>query len=133
MKVTINIVIEYTLNENQSELAPMPFESSNGTLLVNRDGTIHEDSDIDDWLVDIDRVDVVELDNYYSSNGLGICGGGDALDFAYWDRDQKYHLPDRNWRLDTFHPQVPKRTISQIVELVDESFKWIKENRNLSS
>ena len=121
------------------ELIPMEFISSHGTLYVNEDGTIHSDTDIDDgWLLDIERVDIEELDNYLSYYDLPITDGGDVLDFAYWDNDGVYHLPPRQWREDVFHrvsvdsdPNESKAhwTKERINEVIDKSFNWIKENR----
>jgi len=120
------------------ELIPMEFISSNGTLYVNEDGTIHPDSDRDDWLGTIHRVDIEELDNYLSCYDLPLAQGGDVLDFAYWDKDGVYHLPSRQWREDTFHrvivdsdPDEAKAywTKERIQEVIDESFEWIKRNR----
>ena len=50
-----------------TQIIPMEFESSNGTLLVNENGSINENSDFDkdSWLSDISKVDIEELDNYY--------------------------------------------------------------------
>lgn len=121
------------------ELIPMEFISSHGTLYVNEDGTIHPDSDIDDgWLLDIERVDIEELDNYLSYYDLPIAQGGDVLDFGYWDKNGVYHLPPRQWREDTFHrvsidsdPDESKDywTRENILKVIDKSYEWIKENR----
>jgi len=122
------------------ELIPMEFISSNGTLYVNEDGTINniewEDSyDESSWLLDIERVDIEELDNYLSYYDFELADGGDVLDFAYWDKNGVYHLPSRQWREDTFH-KVPisdeeKKfwTSEEIMKVIDKSFNWIKENR----
>jgi len=122
------------------EIIPMEFISSNGTLYVNEDGTINniewEDSyDESSWLLDIERVDIEELDNYLSYYDFELADGGDVLDFAYWDKNGVYHLPSRQWREDTFH-KVPisdeeKKfwTSEEIMKVIDKSFNWIKENR----
>ena len=120
------------------ELIPMEFESSHGTLYVNEDGTIHPDSDTDDWLGTIHRVDIEELDNYVSYYGFGSRDGGDVLDFGYWDKDGEYHAPSKSWREGVFHriivnsdPDEVKAywTKERIQEAIDKSFNWIKENR----
>jgi len=122
------------------ELIPMEFISSHGTLYVNEDGTINniewEDSyDESSWLLDIERVDIEELDNYLSYYDFELADGGDVLDFAYWDKNGVYHLPNKQWREDTFH-KVPisdeeKKfwTSEEIMKVIDKSFNWIKENR----
>ena len=122
------------------ELIPMEFISSHGTLYVNEDGTINniewEDSyDESSWLLDIERVDIEELDNYLSYYDFELADGGDVLDFAYCDKNGVYHLPSRQWREDTFH-KVPisdeeKKfwTSEEIMKVIDKSFNWIKENR----
>jgi len=122
------------------ELIPMEFISSHGTLYVNEDGTINniewEDSyDESSWLLNIERVDIEELDNYLSYYDFELADGGDVLDFAYWDKNGVYHLPSRQWREDTFH-KVPisdeeKKfwTSEEIMKVIDKSFNWIKENR----
>ena len=122
------------------ELIPMEFISSHGTLYVNEDGTINsiewEDSyDESSWLLDIERVDIEELDNYLSYYDFELADGGDVLDFAYWDKNGVYHLPSRQWREHTFH-KIPisdeeKKfwTSEEIMKVIDKSFNWIKENR----
>lgn len=119
-------------------IIPMEFISSNGYLYVNEDGTIHPDSDIEDWLLDIDKVDIEELDNYLSYYDLPLAQGGDVLDFGYWDKGGIYHPPSKQWREDTFHrvsvdsdPDEAKAywNKERIKEVIDESFEWIKRNR----
>jgi len=119
-------------------IIPMEFISSNGHLYVNEDGTIHPDSEVEGWLLDIEKVDIEELDNYLSYYDLSGAQDGDVLDFAYWDKDGVYHLPSRQWREDTFHrvivdsdPDEAKAywTRERIQEVIDESFEWIKKNR----
>jgi|TARA_R100000479_G_scaffold115084_3_gene58376 hypothetical protein len=122
------------------ELIPMEFESSHGTLYVNEDGTIHPSSkeSASDWLLNIERVDIEELDNYLTYYDLPLAEGGDVLDFAYWDKDGVYHLPSRQWREDTFHrvsvdsdPDEAKAhwTEERINQVIEQSFEWIKNNR----
>lgn len=119
---------------------PLEFESSHGTLYVNEDGTIHPSSKefISDWLLNIERVDIEELDNYLSYYDLPSAQGGDVLDFAYWDKGGVYHPPSRQWREDTFHrvsvdsdPDEAKAhwTEERIKQVIDKSYEWIKENR----
>lgn len=119
-------------------IIPMEFISSNGYLYVNEDGTIHPDSDIEDWLLDIDKVDIEELDNYLSYYDLPLAQGGDVLDFGYWDKGGIYHPPSKQWREDTFHrvsvdsdPDEAKAywNKERIKEVIDKSFEWIKKNR----
>lgn len=109
------------------ELIPMEFESSNGTLLVNKNGTIDKNSDLSDWLLDIEKVDIEELDNYYKLNGLKICEGGDVLDFGWWDKKGNYNKPEKDWRLETFHKQ--GLSSKKVKKIVEESFNWIEKNR----
>ena len=118
----------------------LEFISSHGTLYVNEDGTINniewEDSyDESSWLLDIERVDIEELDNYLSYYDLPLAQGGDVLDFGYWDKDGEYHPPEKFWRENVFHriivnsdPDEVKAywTKERIQEVIDESFKWIK-------
>lgn len=120
------------------ELIPMEFISTHGTLYVNDDGTVHPNSDTDDWLTTIHRVDIEELDNYLSYYDLPPSEGGDVLDFGYWDKDGEYHLPEKSWREEVFHriivnsdPDEVKAywTKERIQEAIDKSFNWIKENR----
>ena len=108
----------------------MEFESSNGTLLVNENGSINENSDFDkdSWLSDISKVDIEELDNYYKLQGFVKCEGGDVLDFGWWDKKDKYNKPERNWRIETFHNQELEE--EEVSTIVAKSFKWIKDNRN---
>lgn len=120
------------------ELIPMEFISSNGHLYVNEDGSIHPDSEMEDWLLDIDKVDIEELDNYLSYYDLPLAQGGDVLDFGYWDKGGIYHPPSKQWREDTFHrvsvdsdPDEAKAywNKERIKEVIDKSFEWIKKNR----
>lgn len=110
-----------------TELIPMIFESSNGTLLVNENGEIHKDSDLSDWLLDIEKVDIEELDNYYKLNGLDLCEGGDVLDFGWWDKQGNYNKPKKSWRKEIFHNQ--KLSKKEIKNVVKQSFEWIKNSR----
>jgi hypothetical protein len=113
-----------------TEMTPMEFESSNGTLLVNEDGLINENSDFenDSWLSDISKVDIEELDNYYKIQGLKKCESGDVLDFGWWDKKGNYNKPQRDWRINIFHKQdLVEEEVNTIVSI---SFKWIEDNRN---
>ena len=112
-----------------TQLIPMEFESSNGTLLVNENGSINEGSEFDNdsWLSEISKVDLEELNNYYNLQGLGKCKGGDVLDFGWWDRKGNYNKPDRNWRIETFHKQDLE---SEVNSIIVKSFQWIEDNRN---
>lgn len=114
-----------------TELTPMEFESSNGTLLVNEDGSINKDSDFDNdsWLSEILKVDIEELDNYYKIQGLGKCEGGDVLDFGYWTKGGVYNAPSLRWRLETFHP-IDFKTY-QVLDSIKKSIEWIEENRDV--
>ena len=111
------------------DLTPMEFDSSNGLLLVNENGSIHKDSDIEGWLTDISKVDLEELDNYYKLQGIGLCEGGDVLDFGWWDKNGEYNKPDRLWRIEVFHNQEIKN--SKVASIVDNSYEWINKNRLL--
>ena len=115
----------------------MEFISSNGYIYVNDDGTIDsiESDDTTNWLYDVERVDIEELNNYLSYYDFDLGEGGDTLDFGYWDKDGVYHAPSRQWREDTFH-KIPISddeekywTKSQIQKTIEESFEWIKNNR----
>jgi len=109
------------------DLTPMEFVSSHGTFLVNEDGTIHKDSDLSDWLLDIEKVDIAELDHYNKLQGLDLCEGGDVCDFGYWDKKGKYHIPEKQWRFDIYHSIHLSQEEQEIS--IEESFKWISENR----
>jgi hypothetical protein len=111
------------------DLIPMTFISSNGTLKVNENGTIHKDSDIEGWLLDIDKVDLEELDSYYKIQGLENCEGGDVLDFCWWDKEGNYNKAEESWRIETFHR--PEFSEEKTKEVVAMSFKWISDNRNV--
>lgn len=121
----------------QHQCVSMEFISSNGYIYVNDDGTIDsiESYDTTNWLYDIDRVDIEELDNYLSFYDFELADGGDVLDFGYWDKDGVYYPPSRQWREDTFH-KIPISeeektfwTREEILKVIDKSFNWIKENR----
>ena len=113
-----------------TQLTPMEFESSNGTLLVNENGSINKDSDFDNdsWLSEISKVDIEELDNYYKLQGLERCEGGDVLDFGWWDKKGNYNKPDRDWRMEIFHKQDLEE--AEVNTIIVTSFQWIEDNRN---
>ena len=126
------------LNDPTYEVA-MEFISSNGYVYVNNDGTIDSiewaEDDKSNWLYDLERVDIEELENYLSYYDFELGEGGDVLDFAWWDKDGVYHLPSRQWREDTFHKiaisdeEKEFWTQEKIQETIDMSYEWIKENR----
>lgn len=106
------------------------FESSNGTLVTYSNGIVNNElSDISDWLLNIARVDIEELENYYNLSNFadGSIDFGDVLDFGYWDKNGTYHIPSRRWRIDTFHNVdfVERKRL----EIIDEAENWVKKNR----
>ncbi len=115
--------------KRQEEL--LEFISSNGTLLINEQGNVNEkESDLNEWLLTISKVDMEELGNYYRLMRHDFLPeGGDVLDFCYWDKEGKYHVADKNWRYETFHNvELKSREIEPIVDL---SYEWIENNRTL--
>ena len=106
------------------------FQSSCGELVVDENGLVNtEKSELDDWLLDIAKVDMIELSNYYK-----ICGhkenidlDGDVLDFGFWNKEGIYNPPPKSWRIDIFH-NCDKSSIEQLKD-IDIAEKWIKENR----
>lgn len=107
----------------------LEFISSNGTLIIDEKGNVnHEESDLSDWLNTIKKVDMEELDNYYKiMNHNFLPESGDVLDFGYWDKQDRYHPPSRDWRYDTFHnPNQHERTNEL---LILKAYKWIEKNR----
>jgi len=109
----------------------LTFESSHGIIVCNGLGLIvRSESDLSDWLNDIAKIDVEELENYYTLNGIdfGEIDSGDVLDFGYWDMDGNYHKPDKNWRMTTFYNQ-DLNDHKEIVNMVNNSFDWIGKNR----
>ena len=119
--------------DKQTELIPMEFISSYGALYVMEDGSVDEfrsdeyPIDSDCWLVEIEKVDIQELDNYYKIQGLNPCQGGDVLDFGWWDKKGNYNKPDTEWRLDVFHNTTLNR--KEVEKYVEMSFQWIDDNR----
>jgi predicted phosphatase len=109
------------------DIIGMEFESSNGTIYVDEKGNVLPHSELSDWLEDIKRVDIEELDLYYAMNGLGKAEGGDVLDFGYWDKDDKYHAPSMGWRSGTFHNQA--LDIVHVSRIIDYMVEWGKTNR----
>lgn len=108
----------------------LTFISSNGTLVVDSKGTINNElSDLSDWLNDIGKVDIDELDNYALLMGINPIDSGDVLDFGYWDKKGKYVEPDRWWREQVFHNiYFTKEKNEQIIE---KSYDWINQNRGI--
>ena len=74
------------------------FCSSHGELYINNDGTIDRDrSELDDWLLTIERVNLAEWINWTQESGIGTdCG--DCLELGFWDTDGDYQEPDWVWR-----------------------------------
>lgn len=103
------------------------FHSSHGILRVNPKGYILSSSDIDDWLLDIVRVDLEELKYYYSLYNEVISDEGDVLDFGYWDNKDKYHKPDRSWRYDIFN--FNRYSNSEVDVKIRKAEEWVKKNR----
>lgn len=114
-----------------ANLIPMNFVSSNGTLIVNRDGSINQESEFDNesWLSEIAKVDVEELERYYKMQGLEVGLHGDVLDFGYWDNDGNYNEPERSWREDVFHNVDFSK--EHVASIIDNSYEWIAENRKV--
>ena len=111
----------------------LTFESSHGIIVCDGWGNIKpNESDLSDWLNDVLKIDVEELENYYILNKLkpNEIDGGDVLDFGYWDKGGVYHKADENWRLTTFHNQDIKLN-KDVTKLVADSFCWIAKNRKI--
>lgn len=105
------------------------FESSHGIVAVTEDGNVIEsESELSDWLLTIQKVDIEEIKHYHNLNKIEFENEGDVLDFGYWDKKGKYHKPDFNWRKDTYHSQ--ELTKTEIKNIIRLSKLWIKENRN---
>lgn len=110
-----------------SEKDVFEFVSSNGTVEINRNGDVLPSSDLSDWLLDIQKVDVEELKVYSCSIGDEGIDDGDVLDFGFWDKKGNYNEPDFDWRLRVFNKQ--EETEEQKIKFVEDSKKWIQENR----
>lgn len=112
-----------------NELNELRFHSSHGSVVCSEDGTIkHELSDLSDWLNDIGKVDVEELDNYGCLSGIYPIDSGDVLDFGYWDKKGKYVEPDRWWREQSFHNRYFTQEKNQ--QIIEEAYNWIEQNRS---
>jgi len=103
------------------------FCSSNGELYVNNDGTVDRDkSDLDDWLLTIDRVDLAEWLNWTQMTGMeSDCG--DCLEFGFWDKAGRYHEPDWDWRRDVFHHK--DMDDAHVNRLIEKAKAWINTYR----
>lgn len=116
------------------------FVSSHGDLYVFRDGTIDEertvyhDPDDPNWLQDIGKVDMEELENYYKLSEVpDKLDCGDVLDFGYWTKGGVYNVPPLRWRLETFHNSafLKENKIYKILSALRDSIKWIEEKRDV--
>lgn len=79
------------------------FRSSNGTLVVNMEGhVIPEKSELSDYLMDIVKVDLVEMLKFEKSigNELFDWGSYDILNVGYWNKDGSYEEPCHEWRIE---------------------------------
>lgn len=116
------------MNTTENNKVMIHFISSYGDLFTDKKGNVLvKESELSGWLLNIKKVDIEELNNYYELNGTGKCEYGDVLDFGYWDKENNYHQPNKDWRLNTFHFQ--EFTEDEVKEVVEKSFNWIKENR----
>jgi hypothetical protein len=105
------------------------FESSNGLLVIDKQGyVIAEESDLSEWLLDVERVDVEELENYYKLNSFDeISVEGDVLDFGFWNKKGEYNSPEMDWRKENFHNV--DFSDDEVETIIAESIEWIKNNR----
>lgn len=111
-----------------NELNEITFYSSHGFIVCDEKGTIkHELSDLSDWLNDIGKIDVEELDRYSKGLGCYPIEGGDVLEFGYWDKQGVYIEPDREFRERCFHSI--EFTEEQNNKLIEEAYNWIEQNR----
>ena len=121
------------LNERETYLNSINkkyhFISSCGDLFIDDYGNVLPNSDLTDWLLDIDKVDVEELIHYLQLNGFDGLDDGDVLDFGYWDKNGEYHKPNITWRRDTFHKQDFLNT--QIEEVITKTEQWLNKYRSI--
>lgn len=108
------------------------FESSHGSLFVDRQGNIDlVNSNLSDWLLNIAKVDIEELENYFSFNKCVLFDDTitdyDILDFCFWDKAGNYYKADMNWRIEDFHNQ--EFTKEEVIDAVNKSIEWINQNR----
>ena len=114
--------------ENSNE-TPYHFISSHGDLFIDKFGNVLPQSDLSDWLLDIDNVDVEELIHYLQLNGFDGLHDGDVLDFGYWDMNGEYHKPHIGHRKDNFHNQDFRYT--QIEEVITKNEQWLNKYRTV--
>lgn len=73
------------------------FVSSHGELYINQDGTVSDKSDLSDWLLDINKVDIDEWKTWTNKHNIeSDCG--DVLELAYWDKSGDYIEADLDFR-----------------------------------
>lgn len=105
------------------------FISSHGYLYIDKFGNVLPQSDLSDWLLEIDNVDVEELIHYLQLNGFDGLHDGDVLDFGYWDMNGEYHKPHIGHRKDNFHNQDFRYT--QIEEVITKTEQWLNKYRTV--
>jgi len=70
-----NVDLNSMLTERQTFLNSInkqySFDSSHGELIINQHGDVLPKSELSDWLLGIEKVDVEELVHYYILNGFG--------------------------------------------------------------
>jgi hypothetical protein len=83
------------------------FISSHGELYVNQNGTISDKSDLNDWLLNIAKVDIDEWKTWTNKHDIeSDCG--DVLELAYWDKSGNYIHADLDFRNDMVANKIPK-------------------------
>ena len=86
---------------------PIHFISSHGELYIHQDGTVSEKSDLSDWLLDIDKVDINEWKTWTNKHNIDSdCG--DVLELAYWDKSDNYIQADLDFRNDMVANKISK-------------------------
>lgn len=77
-------------------------ESSYGLLVVDGNGdVVVEESDLDGYLLDIEKVDLEDLEQFLDSVGVENPKGVDQIDvlsIGFWNKDGSYHKADEGWR-----------------------------------
>lgn len=107
---------------------PIHFISSHGELYVNQDGTISDKSDLNDWLLDIAKVDIAEWFTWTNKHNIkSDCG--DVLELAYWDKSGNYIQADLDFRKDMVADKLHK-PLSYEIEMSATTYRTFTVTAN---
>ncbi len=128
-RANVKTALDYASSSRQPS---MSIESSHGTLVVDDKGfVLKEESDLSDYLENIYRIDIEEVENYIKNMGLEVDdvldSAEDIMRFGFWDEAGTYNLPERQYRIDSFCST--EQSDEERNAAVYKSYEWIRKKR----